>query len=156
MKKWLPWVCLAATLGWMVLIFSFSAQSGEESGGLSALLAQPLTQLAIRLKGSVTPEAQARLYVQIDGIIRSIAHFTEYAVLGVLLALMTSFLPGGGAWLPWLIGAVYACTDEWHQAYSPGRVCDPKDVLIDACGVLCGVLVFKAIAHWRKKHVHHS
>ncbi len=156
MKKWLPWVCFAATLGWMVLIFGFSAQTGEESGRLSALLAEPLTRLAVLLKGPASPEMQTQLYAQIDGAVRLSAHFTEYAVLGGLLAVLTAVLPVSGIWLPWLIGTIYACTDEWHQAYLPGRVCDPMDVLVDACGVLCGILVFKAITHWRKKHVHHS
>ncbi len=155
MKKWLLGLCILLTVGWMALIFGFSSQSGKESGGLSGVIAQPLTQLVVLLKGPVSPEEWAELYWQIDGAVRTAAHFAEYAVLGGLLMAAALLIQWGGVWLPWAVGIIYACTDEWHQAYIPGRVCDPLDIVIDACGVLFGILVIKAIAHWRKKHVHH-
>lgn len=158
MKKWWPWICLGLTLGWMALIFGFSAQTGETSGSASALIAEPLTRLIARITEPVTQEERAALYRMIDNVVRKTAHFAEYAVLGGLLAMLGSFIHFHGVWLPWLLGTLYACTDEWHQAYSPGRACAPMDVLIDACGVLAGILIFKAIAYfiWRKNHVYYQ
>ena len=142
------------TLGWMALIFGFSAQSGEESGGLSALIAQPITDVIAAWQGL---EDQEALYQQVDGAVRDMAHFCEYAVLGCLLTMALNGFGFSWRWLPWLTGVVYAVLDEWHQSYSPGRVCDPADVLIDACGVLCGVfLTHWMFKTWRKKHVYHQ
>ncbi len=152
-KKWL-WVYLALTLGWILLIFGFSSQSAEESGGLSAIIVKPLMALFSQF-GS--PESETEMYSKIDEIIRNIAHFTEYAVLGILLKLLGDCIGAKRIWLPWLVGTVYAITDEWHQSFSPGRACDPKDVLIDSCGVLFGaVFCHFVLKQWRKKHVHDS
>ncbi len=142
------------TLGWMALIFGFSAQTGEESGGLSALIARPITDAIAAWQGLDDTET---LYQQVDGVVRSMAHFSEYAVLGSLLTMALHRFGLKWRWLPWLIGVIYAILDEWHQAYSPGRVSDPMDVLIDACGVLCGVLLTHwLIKIWRKNHVYHQ
>ena len=151
-------VCRVIAVGlvfvWMMLIFGFSAQSGEESGGLSALLAEPIASL---IAAWLKTDATDTLYQQVDSAIRMAAHFSEYAVLGGLL--LTAFRQFGlmMRWLPWLIGALYAVQDEWHQSYIPGRVCDPADVLLDAFGVLCGILLTQFLTKiWRKKHVYHS
>ena len=48
--------------------------------------------------------------------------------------------PTSGAPVSWLIGTAYAMTDEFHQAFVPGRSCEFRDMVIDSCGVLTGVL----------------
>ena len=147
-------VLILLTVGWMALIFGFSAQSGEQSGGLSALISGPVTKLLADMQ-DLPEDAADALYWQVDGGVRTAAHFGEYAVLGGLLLLVCRRIRWAKRWLPWLLGTLYALLDEWHQAYSPGRVCDWKDVLIDAAGVLFGIwlmMLFKMI--WRKKHVH--
>lgn len=152
-RKILSVVFLFLTVAWMALIFLFSAQTGEESGGLSAILTEPLTDLLAKLTG----RKASNLYPQVDHAVRTAAHFCEYAVLGGLMALLFRCVRIRSVWLPWLAGTAYAVTDEWHQAYSPGRVCDTVDVVIDAMGLLCGILICKLlIDFWRKKHVHHS
>jgi VanZ family protein len=37
-------------------------------------------------------------------------------------------------WLPWLLAIVFAMTDEFHQAFVPGRHPSPVDVGIDSTG----------------------
>ena len=49
-------------------------------------------------------------------------------------------LTTSGAPVSWLIGTAYAMTDEFHQAFVPGRSCEFRDMVIDSCGVLTGVL----------------
>ena len=46
--------------------------------------------------------------------------------------------------VPWAIGTLYAVSDEVHQYFVPGRSCELRDMLIDACGVAVG-----AAALWR-------
>ncbi len=76
-----------------------------------------------------------------DLALRKLAHATEYAVLGALL------FRALGRELPAIaIGIAYAVTDEVHQAFVPGRLGSPLDVLVDAAGVLAGVFVLGRLA----------
>lgn len=60
---------------------------------------------------------------------------------------------GKGAWskflkemfLPWLIAALYAASDEIHQLFVPGRSGQLSDVILDSAGALAGVAVFTVI-----------
>ena len=70
-----------------------------------------------------------------DLVLRKLAHVTEYAVLGFLLARVVTIAPA------LLIGVLYAVTDELHQMFVAGREGAPRDVAIDALGVAIGILV---------------
>ena len=41
-----------------------------------------------------------------------------------------------------LICFVYACSDEWHQTFVPGRAGQFRDVLLDTAGSLTGLLTW--------------
>lgn len=156
-KKPVRYSLLLLAILWMVLIFGFSAQSGPESGGLSALITEPLTKLIVRFSGELSASEEAALYTQVDGIVRTAAHFCEYTVLGMLLTAVLRAFGIKNGFVPWFVGAMYALTDEWHQTYSPGRTSDPMDVLIDAAGVFCGVVIYHFVRKvWRRSHVHHQ
>lgn len=118
---------VAMLLGWMALIFMFSADSdsGETSGGLL----EALVGLLSGLVGPIGPETQATLHL----LLRKAAHFTEYAILALLWA---GVLPPGPRrlWLAFWLATGYAVTDEVHQAFVPNRGPSPIDVLIDASG----------------------
>ena len=76
-----------------------------------------------------------------DLVLRKLAHMTEYAVLGFLLARAL------GREVPALIvGVAYAVTDEIHQHFVAGRHGAAYDVAIDAAGVLIGVYVLPRLA----------
>lgn len=45
--------------------------------------------------------------------------------------------------------AFYACTDELHQYFVPGRSCRFFDVCVDSTGAFCGGLLFGALLLWR-------
>jgi VanZ family protein len=79
-------------------------------------------------------------------ILRKLAHLTVYAVLTVLLfrALRLHAARPTHAWLlAMLVAAVYACSDEWHQTFVPGRGGTVRDVVIDSMGIV-GVWVLVA------------
>lgn len=153
-RIWLSIPVLLLTMGWMTLIFMFSAQKGEASGGLSRLIAEPLSKLLAGLNGHMDQLQDDSLYLAVDGLVRSAAHFCEYAVLGSLLVLLFRCMRVKLFWVPWLTGVLFAMTDEWHQAYVPGRVCDGMDLIIDGLGVITGVIICNTIINlWRKKHV---
>lgn len=68
-----------------------------------------------------------------------VQHFAAYAGLGLVAIRATA---GGrvrgltltGVAAAWALAAVYAVTDEWHQAYVPGRTSDVADVAADWLG----------------------
>jgi VanZ family protein len=72
-----------------------------------------------------------------DLVLRKLAHVSEYAVLGLLLARAVR-RPA----LAVALGAGYAVTDEVHQTFVEGRHGTPRDVAIDTLGALVGVLVW--------------
>ena len=75
-----------------------------------------------------------------DIVLRKLAHFGEYAVLGLLLGRALGREP-----LAALAGAAYAATDELHQHFVPGRRAAFRDVAIDTAGVLVGVALARLV-----------
>lgn len=111
------WWSLA--LGWMGLIFLFSAQSNFDF---------------ISEQWNSDPLSVA-------------AHFSEYALLAALLAQAlrhSRITATRAARLAFLLSVVYAGSDELHQAFVPGRHPDLRDVLVDALGALAGL----CLLHW--------
>ena len=118
----------AAVLLCMTVIFVLSAQKGDDS--------QELSDSFIVLFG---------LKFSSD-IIRTCAHFLEYAGLAVLIynALYRSF----GYAKPVFsvaLSAIYAVTDEIHQLFVEGRACQITDIIIDSVGAAAGIAVLTAI-----------
>jgi hypothetical protein len=73
-----------------------------------------------------------------DFALRKLAHAAEYAVLGALLARALR-----DPRLAAVVGMLYAVSDEVHQAFVPGRMGSPLDVVIDSIGVLAGVVLWE-------------
>jgi VanZ family protein len=77
-----------------------------------------------------------------DLVLRKVAHVAEYAVLGGLLYRAVRREPAAV-----LIGTAYAVTDEVHQTFVSGRHGSPLDWLVDAAGVVAGVLL---VSRWSR------
>lgn len=144
-------VLIAAIAVLMTLIFGFSGQTGEVSGGLSAIIAQPLTELIASFSPDMLPQAEALLYQQVDYAVRKTAHFCEYGLLGLLLCLLLRSYGCNAKLPPWILGVIYAVTDEIHQMYVPDRTGKVEDVLLDALGVFCGVMFIQIYDRFRRK-----
>ncbi len=73
-------------------------------------------------------------------------HTAEYAVLGGLLCralLLRSRLPARWAVLAAIAGAaLFGLTDEWHQAFVPGRDSSGWDWLADVTGATLGSMAY--------------
>ena len=91
--------------------------------------------------------------MQGGGLLRKIAHFTEFAALGALLGWLLGMLRKE-KWQPLLWGMAAACVDETIQFFVPGRAPGLKDVAIDTAGVLTG-FVLLLIGHtcFKKKTI---
>lgn len=86
-------------------------------------------------------------------IIRKLAHFTEYLILGFLTINMLDKNDISKKYLlSILICIIYATSDEIHQIFVPGRTCQIKDILIDSIGSITGIYLYKLISK-RKKSI---
>ena len=74
------------------------------------------------------------------GLLRKIAHFTEFAALGMCLTWRMGMLRKPSGWaLLW--GGLTACADETIQRFVPDRGPSIRDVGIDTCGVMVGMML---------------
>ena len=74
------------------------------------------------------------------GLLRKVAHFTEFAALGMCLKWLLSMLEKK-AWIGIFWGGLAACVDETIQIFVPGRGPGIKDVGIDVLGVCTGIFL---------------
>ncbi|HKL61399.1 MAG TPA: VanZ family protein [Acholeplasma sp.] len=91
-------------------------------------------------------------------IIRKLAHFTEYFILGLLLYRVYMSYVKGYFLLTIVVmhGLLVAAIDESIQLFTPNRSGELRDVLIDLLGVILAVVViilFKAKSIHNKKHI---
>lgn len=134
-------------IAWMVVIFSFSAQPGDESADLSGTISHLFMRVWNWVFGFGWDEAKVLAMTEIwDCPIRKLAHMTEFGILVVLIFLAIRYYRQidsrkkhfGFSWL----GAVgYALTDELHQRFVPGRSGNLFDVCVDAAGALLALVV---------------
>lgn len=98
----------------------------------------------------VMKDVQASLLGPGVDVLSSIAHFCEYTVFGALLAnALRCHMPLGRACVLAIVcGSFYGVTDEFHQLFVPGRMCDPLDWLVDTAGSGLGSgLAWLALGH---------
>lgn len=86
-------------------------------------------------------------------IIRKLAHYIEYLILGILVINMFIKNNIPKSYLISIIFCIiYAISDEIHQIFTPGRACQIKDILIDSIGSITGIYLYKLISK-RKKSI---
>ncbi|MBO4834837.1 MAG: VanZ family protein [Lachnospiraceae bacterium] len=134
---------IVITVAIMAFIFLQSALSADQSMQQSNVIVKWLAALF---------HADAE---SLSFLVRKCAHFLEYLVLGIslLLTVRELFLLNlrKSGIIAFMIGVVYAITDELHQLLVNGRSGEIRDVLIDAGGVLVGVLITCLICHLRNR-----
>ncbi len=128
-----------------VLIFGFSAQDGERSGSLSQMISEKCVELLNSLSGGNWTESFMQdLAAYFEHPLRKLAHFSEYACMGILLYILWRQWIKRGRKLYRLIGLWVFCSaglDELHQLFVPGRYGSFADVLLDTCGGAFGMLL---------------
>lgn len=119
---------------WMAVIYSFSAESGETSGGKSQKITKSIQFIIDKtpLKGKVQ---------WTDFATRKTGHVSEYLILTLLVynaLTQNGFKKRNRILLALLVPLVYASLDEFHQSFVAGRGPSVRDVLIDGIGILLG------------------
>ena len=149
-RIWIRILLTVLTVALMVQIFCFSMETAERSDATSRKYAEQVISLLHPDYERYPEDQQQVLLNEVQHVVRKLAHFTEYAALGLLmtLCLMSWFgrrqRTGFAAWAG---GTFYACTDELHQLLTDGRSGQWTDVLIDSSGVLTGVLLVRLVIH---------
>lgn len=133
------WIVLCSVLVFLIaaMIFMFSAQDGETSSETSGEIVTWVIRTFFPDFQRLTAAEQKAFMQRVSYIVRKLAHFTEFALLGGALRLLfyTLDLRRGLLWA-WAAGTLYACTDELHQMFVASRGPSAGDVLIDSAGVL--------------------
>lgn len=86
-----------------------------------------------------------------DGILRKIAHATEFACLGIEFSALTRVNKKVKPYNCLFWGAMVALFDETIQLFVPGRSSQVTDVWIDIGGFLLGFFISYAIGKRKKK-----
>ncbi len=124
-------------------IFHFSSQIGETSDEVSRGVLRKLIDTFPYTKG-LSEETKLKLVEHGNPIIRKLAHFSIYALVGVwIMSFMSTFQTRlYKKWiLSMLVGVSYAGLDEYHQGFVAGRGPSIIDVGIDSLGVLTGIFI---------------
>ena len=152
-KKILLWCALISC---MSLIFYFSSQEATESQNTSSRFIKTIVKI-VDFKNTFSDEKVAEIAEKLSVSVRKIAHFSIYALLGLIFALLISQykIYGTRQFLFALIFCfLYACSDEIHQLFVPGRSGEIKDVLLDTFGGAFGIGITKIILIRRDRKWH--
>ena len=126
---------LALTVLWLCVIWGHSMMPAEDSGNESNFLAEWLMQYIPWMN---------------DYVIRKVAHFAEYALLGMLVfgafPQRTRVIVIESVFA----GFLAAFCDETIQLFSPGRSGQISDVWLDMAGFSLAQLVLR-LAAWKRK-----
>ena len=137
-KKTILWILVIATC---IAIFTFSSMEGKYSDKHSEAVSEKVESIVI---GLTDKKPSANLFTKIHLFVRKQGHFTEFALLGLLVFLLTrcydlSLKKSFIITLSFVL--FYGCTDEIHQLFVRGRAGCVKDVFIDFFGGCVGTLL---------------
>ena len=130
---------------WMAFIFSMSAKTATQSSGISGGLTYNVLHALFANFRELDKSVQDSIVEGLQFVVRKGAHFSAYAILGGLCFVECSYFKRfnfkSKFGISFLIASLYAVSDEIHQYFVPGRSCELRDVILDSCGVLFGILV---------------
>ena len=133
----------------MVVIFCASSDAGSFQHS-SRIIAPIVRFLFPRI-------SEESVHAIVFGV-RKAAHLTEYALLAGLVwrAFRSGDMSDGRRW-SWkralqtlLVVALYAASDEIHQAFVPNREASMVDVMIDTAGAAGGLFIIWGAGRFRK------
>jgi VanZ family protein len=143
LKYWLP------LLIWLGVIFI---------GSTGVLSAEQTSRFLVPFLRWLYPQISIATILSIHLALRKLGHLIEYGILAVLLwralrGTLTSTRNLAIASLVFMVSAVFAASDEFHQSFVETRTSSVHDVLIDSIGALLGLLIGWAFARRRVKKV---
>lgn len=126
-------ISLLLVILWMIFIFVMSSFDATSSSNQSNFIVDIITSI-INIKDIGL----------LSLIIRKLAHFIEYFILGILVInFITRY--DKKIIIAIFLCIIYATSDEIHQIFVPGRSCQIIDIMIDSLGSIMGIYLYKLI-----------
>ena len=150
--SWLPAIFVAAAIFW------FSAQPAAESTEMSDTVSRLILMIGTKLGFFHGDPAQYADLIELMSFpVRKAAHMTEYLVFYCTVRFGLHFTYQTPDMKRRLLASLaivflYACTDEFHQLFVPGRAGRFTDVLIDCFG--CAVVTLICLMRQRSSRRH--
>lgn len=135
---------------WMVMIFLLSNEEAVKSSKKSDGLI--IKSVELFTGKSLSDQEKEKVLKYLVFPVRKCAHLSLYLILGILvISLLREYMLINTklVLLALLICFLYACSDEIHQLFVPGRSGEVRDVLIDTLGACLGVSFYYLV--FRKK-----
>ena len=141
-----------------------SIQTAVESAKQSERVVEVVQEVATAIApNSAVATATGADYDKLHSVVRTLAHFSEYALLGVLAGWCYRSYTDKKIWLllPTVGMAVLSVLDELLQTLSEGRGTQVTDMLVDTLGGGLGVAfalltVWLAVKMIRKRRAHEA
>ena len=133
-------LCIVLLICNLIFIWGNSMLPGEVSGAFSDWVKSILAKL---FSTGMEPHTGG-------GLLRKLAHFSEFTALGICLAWLHGMLQKGMI-RPFFWGALVATVDETIQRFVPDRGPSIRDVCIDSAGVLTGIILLWCGYNYLKK-----
>jgi VanZ family protein len=123
---------------WIAVILFLG--TGQGASTRTSLIIRPILEFLF-------PNASFETIAFYHGIIRKLAHLTEYGVLALLACRACARSSNTSLRKYFFLAAVVvvllvATTDEFNQSFNPERTSSPVDVMIDLAGGLTASLLF--------------
>lgn len=154
-KNILRFILMLLLIFTFYIIFGFSNQDGEKSSSISRKITEIITK-NIKDIQNLNKNKKAIVLKKIEYIVRKIAHFTLYTLVGFLIMSLCytySLEQRKRLAISILCSSTYAISDEVHQSFIPGRSSQITDVFIDICGALTGILAIVVLIYIYKKYI---
>ena len=141
-------IFLVLSILWMCVIFYMSNQpaaiSSAHSGGVINMISNmPVVGTLMKYLMSINIG---------EFVVRKGAHMFSYCLLAMLLFMSVYEKDIKKAIIIAFLGTfLYACSDEFHQLFIPGRSGEFRDVMIDSIGGIIGTIGCGFIAKYRGK-----
>ena len=132
---------------WMSLIFFLSAQVANESSETTNIVIEIIYKLYKTLFANSNMDIATFSNVVFIPV-RKLAHFSEFAILGILFYInIKEYTNNKVLLLSVLLSSLYAVSDEIHQLFVPGRACAFIDMLIDSSGAFIGIVLIHLVTN---------
>ena len=115
---------------WLIIIFIMSSFNSVVSSKQSNFIVNIIINLF-----------NAKNIKLVSKIVRKLAHFMEYFILGILCVNLCK--KRKDTYFAIIFCVLYAISDEVHQIFVHGRAFGVMDIMIDSCGAILGICLLK-------------
>lgn len=148
-------ILTALCIGAYAFIFGNSARTGTESSAQSSSVVAFVQRVFKAIApNSFIATAQGKDYERLHAVIRALAHFAEFGMLGALLVWCFASYTSRGVWfiIPLALVLFSPIVDECIQLFTSARAAEVTDLITDTLGGYAGAL-FAGVTLWIGKAV---